>query len=595
MHSVWNKFFCMTILALCVGRWLHAQTVSVQVASQEAFVDEPVRVVVNVENAIGFDGPFVAEVDGVEFRRLPGEQSFTQRQNINGRVTEKTTVGIAYEVTPRRAGSFTIPAFTINFNGKTLSTKPFRLTAVVSETGDLMTATVTCDPPTMYVGQTGTLNLELAVKRFRDEQLAITLDEGSLWSLVSRDASSWGVFGPALDKLRSENRRPRGEPRMIGDAEYIVFTIAKPFDPIAAGAPAIGDVRVRMDYPTRLTRGNDGFFENRLSLAGSRPISIVPTITAIDVQSPPEGGRPASWNGAVGRFTIDVAAKPVDVTVGDPITLTLRLTDLSGTAGLEGLQSPALFDQPSLSQSFRVPRESAAGVVEGRAKIFTQSVRALNDAVNAIPAIEFSFFDPETGSYELIQSEALPLRVTPSAVARIGPEAGVEAPVEVASTLTKIEGGLLANASIDDLIGIPANPADIVVSALIGPSCLALACGIRLWQNATSNHPLARRRRGARGACERRLATTPTPDGVSTALLGYIADRVGAPEGSLTRREAIDVLAMAGVEPEARAEVDLLLRRCERGRYAGESIDTREVIAILARLDAMDWKDRGGQ
>ena len=91
------------------------------------------------------------------------------------------------------------------------------------------------------------------------------------------------------------------------------------------------------------------------------------------------------------------------------------------------------------------------------------------------------------------------------------------------------------------------------------------------------------------------MATTPTPDGVSTALLGYIADRVGAPEGSLTRREAIDVLAMAGVEPEAREEVDLLLRRCERGRYAGESIDTREVIAILARLDAMDWKDRGGQ
>ena len=46
---------------------------------------------------------------------------------------------------------------------------------------------------------------------------------------------------------------------------------------------------------------------------------------------------------------------------------------------------------------------------------------------------------------------------------------------------------------------------------------------------------------------------------------------------------------------EAREEVDLLLRRCERGRYAGESIDTREVTARLARLDAMDWKDRGGQ
>ena len=117
------------------------------------------------------------------------------------------------------------------------------------------------------------------------------------------------------------------------------------------------------------------------------------SVAARTCVSPPEGGRPAAWNGAVGSFTIEAIAKPVDVAVGDPITVTIRLTDESTTAGLAGLQAPVIADLPGFLENFRVPREAASGTIDGRSKVFTQSIRAASDSVRELPPISFVFQD----------------------------------------------------------------------------------------------------------------------------------------------------------------------------------------------------------
>ncbi|MCE2884144.1 MAG: BatD family protein [Planctomycetaceae bacterium] len=576
----------MLALACSLAAW--AQSVSVQVSSQTAYVDEPVRVGVTIENARDFEGPFIGEVDGLEIRRLPGEQNFSSTTRINGRITEKVTVGIGYEIIPKRAGTFVVPAFTIQHEGKELATKPFRLEVTVSEVGDLMRATVRCNPSTIYVGQAGTLALEIAVKRYRDDRLGITLDEASLWSLVNDDASTWGMFGPALQKLRSENRRPRGEIRMIDDVEYVVYTIERPFDPIAAGPPAIGDVRVRMEYPLRLTRGNDVFFENRVSLAESRPVSVRPLLDDVTVLAPPEGGRPASWNGAVGRFKLDVAAKPVDVAVGDPITLTIRITDTSGTAGLEGLQAPTLADQRTFDEGFRVSKEAAAGVVEGRAKIFTQSIRATSDAVTTIPPIEFSFFDPSAGEYRTARSEPLPLRVRPSSVARANIDGADEpdsaAPSAVASP---VAGGLVANFSLAEIARERVlAPLDLAI-AIVPPLALLvwLAAGPALLRSLSRGDAAKRRIREARSALERSLESDGSSEARERTLLAYLAARVHADGAGFSRGDAIDRLRAAGFAGDDVARCERLLRELERARYGGAAPDPGAIRELVDQLD----------
>ncbi|MFM7261436.1 MAG: BatD family protein [bacterium] len=585
--SLPTAIFAIT-LALASTVVAFAQSVSVQVSTQTAYVDEPVRVGVSIENAQGFEGPFIGEVDGLEIRRLPGEQNFSSTTRINGRVSEKVTVGIGYEIIPKRAGSFVVPSFTVRHEGKELSTAPFRLEVKVSDVGDLMRATIVCRPQTMYVGQAGTLALEVAVKRYRDDRLGITLDEASLWSLINDDASAWGMFGPALQKLRSENRRPRGEIRMIDDVEYVVYTIERPFDPIAAGSPAIGDVRVRMEYPLRLTRGNDIFFENRVSLAESRPVSVRPSFGELTVLAPPEGGRPTSWNGAVGRFTIDVAAKPVDVAVGDPITLTIRLTDTSGTAGLEGLQAPMLADQRAFDEGFRVPKEAASGVVEGRAKIFTQSIRATSDAVKAIPPIEFSYFDPAAGEYRTVRSEPLPIRVRPSAVARANIEGRAEtdaAAPEVAAPT--VAGGLVANFSLAEIARERAvRPLDLAVAIAPPVALLAwVAVGPLLARSLSRRDAAKRRAREARAVLERSLSAEQSSVVHERALLAYLAARVDTDGAGFSRGDAIERLHAAGFAADDIANCERMLRDFERARYGGAAPEPSAIRALVDQLE----------
>ncbi len=579
-------FACVATSGLLAAHPAHAQSITAQVASQQAYVGEPTRVSISITDAPQFEGPFIDEVEGLEIARLAGEQTSTRLEFINGRRSESRTVSIAYELTARRTGQFLVPAFSITVDGKTLSTKPFRLTALVSETGDLLLASITCAPSTMYVGQEGSLNLEIAVKRYREEKLSITLDEASMWSLIGRENSSWGAFGPALQKMLSENRRPRGETRVIGDIEYIVFTIAKPFDPIAPGAPSVGEVRIRMDYPTKLARGNDMFFENRLSLAGSRPISAVATVTAADVRSPPEGGRPASWNGAVGAFEIEAIAKPVDVAVGDPITLTIRLTDTSGVAALSGLQAPPIADLPGFMENFRVPREAAAGTLDGRDKVFTQSLRASNDRVRAIPPIAFSFFNPTSGTYETATTEPISITVRPSAVAKLHSDHALGTTTDSSSAFTKVEGGLVAGASADEC----ASSSTISVRLLATTALVPLAAAVLpfvLARTRRIRHAHEERKRSARHDFlhERSHGSLTDPDNAERALLGYIAARTGASSEGFTRRNAIDQLARQLIDSALLASSEEFLRQCERARYSATAIDDQALRALVEQLE----------
>jgi len=139
-----------------------------------------------------------------------------------------------------------------------------------------------------------------------------------------------------------------------------------------------------------------GFFGGReLSLTGVRPVSVTPEFSSVQVRALPQEGRPANFRGAVGNFVVHAQAKPTQVAVGDPVTLTVTVVDLSqdGTT-LQTLQPPVI-DQASLGGEFRVPSDPLAGSVDGNAKTFTQTIRPLSAKLTQVPPIEFSYFDPE--------------------------------------------------------------------------------------------------------------------------------------------------------------------------------------------------------
>jgi hypothetical protein len=450
----------------------------------------------------------------------------------------------------------------------------------------------------LYVGQQGYLDLEIAVRTYRDERLGISLDEGQLWSLID-GRSEFGTFAPALQKLASENRRPLGHSIELDGLEYFVYTLSRPFDPIASGAPDVGDIRIRMQYPTALRRAGDAFFGDRLSLAGARPISAEPASIDVTVATPPDEGRPAAWTGAVGDFDIVVSAKPLEAAVGDPITITMSITDRSGTASLAGLLGPSLSDQAPLVRNFRVSAEGASGAVDGRTKVFTQTIRALDDTVRAVPPIDFPYFDPASGVYRLAQSDAIPIVVKPSAMVRVERPVAASAEDPASGELTRVEGGILANASMSEASAAPTtNLRWVALTAVLPLAVIGVGLCVGRIGGLTRDARMVAHRR-ARPTADAALAGSPSAEAIETALLGFVAARCGAEITGVARKDAIGLLVSRDAPPQTVAALESLLRECERARYAGCAVDTTSARSMLDAIEAatqtLDTRAGGGR
>jgi hypothetical protein len=97
---------------------------------------------------------------------------------------------------------------------------------------------------------------------------------------------------------------------------------------------------------------------------------------------------------------------------------------------------------------------------------------------------------------------------------------------------------------------------------------------------------------GARGAANKRLAVG---DG-ATALVGYIADRINQPSGTVTRAEARSLMTAANASNELLERVDRLLAQFERARFSagndsGASAQSvTEAKSCIQGLEKLDWR-----
>lgn len=152
--------------------------------------------------------------------------------------------------------------------------------------------------------------------------------------------------------------------------------------------------------------------------------SVTAPVT-LTIKPLPEKNKPASFNGAVGKYTFTVALKTSSkVTVGDEMNLQI---EIAGTGDLDTVQLPDLCCQPGMSGLFKLSDLPPVGKIEGKAKRFSVDLRPLTSAINEIPSFEFSFFNPDTQKFVILRSAPIPIQVVE--LKKSQPEK-IEAPVE---------------------------------------------------------------------------------------------------------------------------------------------------------------------
>lgn len=217
----------------------------------------------------------------------------------------------------------------------------------------------------------------------------------------------------------------------VDDKEFTVISAERTLIPNRPGTFEISPVTATIELVTQWEQrrqspfGDFGFGGSLLEEAfGSRrrPAKVElfrarSEPWTFEVKPFPSDGRPESFTGAVGKgFSIDASADRTVVRVGDPIRLKLNLR---GDGNIAGATLPPLSADGGLDPArFRLPEGDVPGMLteDDDAKEFIVSVRVLDESVNEIPAIAYSWFDAEKETYLTARSKPIALRVMPAQV-----------------------------------------------------------------------------------------------------------------------------------------------------------------------------------
>ncbi|MEC7352751.1 MAG: hypothetical protein VYD99_06450 [Planctomycetota bacterium] len=272
---------------------------------------------------------------------------------------------------------------------------------------------------------------------------------------------------------------------------------------------------------------------------------------------------------------------------------------------LDTLRPPPLDELAPLVDRFKVPSDPIAGIVESGIKIFTQTIRPRSEDVTEIPAIPFSFFDPDRREYQTVYTEPIPINVLPSEVLDEGDiirggESGtrpatsnVQDPVDDSDAATL---GLAANLPVDDrLLGVTTitlgwGTAGVVALPPLGFLAVLLVVGRRRWRE---RNPERVRARSARSRCLRSIQEADSNATIARHLRTFICDKAGRAAGSITTSEALRLSRRAGADPGTLLGLESVLEQGERAGYGVGEDDgaarSDEAMGLVRALDGCEW------
>lgn len=579
----------------------YAGDVALRFNTQDVFAGVPFTVAIDVQSKQDFEPPVFPELDNATVERA-GQQSSSNSSfqiTLNGRtVTRTRSTRFLYRITPQHAGQLVIPPVAVKVDGRLLHTPRRVFTVKKAETSDLLFVELSASKKSVYVGEPVDLTLAVWLRPFSNSR--VELDHNQMWGRIDLALSDWGPFADLV-----ERRRPQVsvsyDSRVGTDGRshrYFVYTLRKQYWPQRSGPLDTGDIRVVVDYPLRIERDNSFFFSN-LKVSQSKTLVGVVRDTPVRVKPIPTQGRPPYYSGAVGPHRISASVSPTKARVGDPLTVNLKIT---GSGRLDLLQPPPIAQLPVLAGKFHVDDDRLPGVVSGRTKTFTLSMRALTPDVTELPAIPFAYFDPVKARFVTVYSDPIPLSIR--AAEKMSVTQIVESPTDgrtAVDSLTRLESGIEGNYADPNLVLAQQGvyPRSVMVVALAVPPMAWVACwlGVRLRRRRISDRALVRRRHARREAlarvAEARRCGQPVEiaSRVGSALLGYVADSFDLPAGSLTRAEAVRTLRDAGADAVLVEGVDRVLADCEAAQFgriapgAGHGL-TDQVEACITQLEA---------
>ncbi len=603
----------MCLLAIAGGEKLNAQTIRVQasVSSNTVGTEDAVSYTLLVQGSDGSNilVPTAPGADGMTLlQSVPGTQRSVSI--TNGQMSQ--SFSFTWTFRPTREGATRIGATTVNVGGTDYHSQPIELRVVPQSqiparrpTGNpfsrLFSSPInTPQPQPTELNENDIFIRAIPTSRtaFQNEQIIVEyrlyFKEG-IQLRQSRLTDSWDAEGFWREELDVETR-PIPRIAIENGLRYnmIVLKRAAVF-PTRAGAMSIDPLKIESE--ALLPFASRDPFQSLFSLRTRfTPVQLASSTVNVEARPLP-AGAPASFNGAVGSYTMTVVPDRTQLEVGESIQLTVTVSGRGNLATLDApvLDIPAAFELYDPQVTTTLDRSGSR--LSGR-KTFQYVLIPRSNGTFEIPAVEFTFFDPSGPRFRTRSSSGVTITVTGTAstpdivvATTNGMPVNDFAPLFVASSNWKrVETHPLHNRLWPYLMVL-------LPLLMLGGAVMYQRRRDRYdrdvtWARGRRAHPLSRKNLKRAMVLLKSGDTTGYFEELERAVLGFIGNRLNVAERGQTREQLGQVLLAAGVDQSLRTRLRVLLDTCDQGRFAPASISPEnkeeafdEASAIIPDID----------
>ncbi len=333
-----------------------------------------------------------------DFRVLSGPNRSSSMQIINGSMSQ--SMSFSYILSATKEGEFTIGSASTTANGKTIKSDPIKIT--VSKSAGNNAAS---NQNSSTAKKSNDVFIRLTVNKtkvYQGEQITATYKiytKGNIVDYEFNEVPSFNGFWTTDVDLGNVSLKPEN----VNGVQYYSAVIKKVIlSPQRSGKikldPMKMDVTIRLQQQSSRRSIFDDFFGNFKDVKHS----IASNISTVNVLPFPKNGKPESFNGAVGKFTISSNVSKEKVNVNDAVNFKVRI---KGTGNLKLISEPKI-EFPSDFEVYDPKVKEGSGFKEWEYVLIPRVGGSFE-----IPRVDFSFFNLSNKSYKSVSTNPISIQV----------------------------------------------------------------------------------------------------------------------------------------------------------------------------------------
>jgi hypothetical protein len=411
-NSMKFKFYIITFLLLC-SKLLYADEVNFRtsVSSQQVATGEDFRVTFTLNTkGSNFSAP-----DFNGFQVLSGPNQSSSMSWING--VSSSSISFSYYLRAVKTGEYQIGAASIVVDGKKISSNAVKIVVVKGEAVQQNPSTNSSQPQRVSSSKSNDINKQLIIRAIPDktnayigEQISVTYKLYTQLSIGDNGVDKLpDLNGFWSEEIKIDNQQPEWKQEVYNGENYHVATIRRMLlFPQRAGSLTIDPLA--MSFIVRISRPARDIMDAYFGAYEDIKHSTKSAAVKINVKELPEVGKPEGFTGAVGDFKVSASLDKNETKANEPLNYKL---DISGSGNIKLLNAPKLnlpsdFEKydPTITDQLSV---TAQGVSGKRSYNFLIIPRHEGDF--SIPAYSFSYFNPLTKKYVILNTEEFRVKV----------------------------------------------------------------------------------------------------------------------------------------------------------------------------------------